>query len=57
MNSDFFASQSIWNLIVNKKIINEVEKFLALRFPQILVKIQELNNQKKEFHRKTLTMD
>ena len=29
VNSDFFASQSIWNLIVNKKIINEVRKILG----------------------------
>ncbi len=28
-NSDFFASQSIWNLINNKKILNKIEKILG----------------------------
>ena len=29
VNSDFFASQSIWNLIKNKKILKEVSKILG----------------------------
>jgi len=28
-NSDFFASQSIWNLIKNKKILDKIEKILG----------------------------
>ena len=28
-NSDFFASQSIWNLINNKKILDKIEKILG----------------------------
>ena len=28
-NSDFFASQSIWNLIKNEKILNKIEKILG----------------------------
>ena len=29
VNSDFFASQSIWNLIKNKKILDKIEKILG----------------------------
>ena len=57
MNSDFFASQSIWNLIINKKIINEVTKILGSEISSNPCQNSRIKQPEKEFHRKTLTMD
>ena len=55
-DSDYFATQSLWNLITNKKILDVVEKILGKEIMSNPFKILELNNLKKNYLRDQFMM-